>query len=404
MLTACGGKVVVDAPSGQGGAGTTGQGGAGQGGAGQGGSGGTITTGCVSAAACDDQNACTADSCNVGQCGHALVSADDGNACTIDICNPAMGVNHTPLAVDDGNLCTSDGCDPPTGPFHVPLNPDDGNACTVDSCDPAKGVQHLPVSCEDGNLCTLDSCDVAAGCLHGAVSVDDGNACTVDGCDPAQGVSHAPLDCNDGNPCTIDLCNPQSGCLHQAAGALFSEHFDDNSAGWLLEGGWGIGPAKVSTGQLGGFGTDPANDHTTGQLGGGIAGAFIGGNVPPDIVPPAYLTSPVINLAGLAGPVTLEFHRVLNCDYPPFMSSTVEVHDGTKWVTKFAVQTGMMISENTSPGMSTWTKVQYDVSAEAAGNAAFRLRWSYAVLMGGVFTVGSWNIDDVSVISGQVCP
>jgi hypothetical protein len=265
-------------------------------------------------------------------------------------------------------------------------------------------VQHLPVSCDDGNLCTMDFCDPAKGCQHPEISVEDGSVCTIDICDPVKGVSHVPLDCNDNNPCTTDLCNPNTGCYYQAPGVVFTEHFNDNSAGWLLEGGWGIGAATVSSGQFGGFGTDPAADHTSNQVGGGIAGAFIGGNIPPDIVPPAYLTSPVINLAGAAGPVTLEFYRVLNADYPPFMSSTVEVYDGTKWVTKFAVQTGMMISENTSPGMSSWTKVQYDVSAEAAGNAAFRVRWSYAVLMGGVFTVGSWNIDDVTVTTGQMCP
>lgn len=44
---------------------------------------------------------------------------------------------------------------------------------------------------------------------------------------------------------------------------------------------------------------------------------------------------------------------------------------------------------------SAWSQQTYDISAYA--NAALRVRFGHQVTSGGVFTVSSWNVDDVTV-------
>jgi hypothetical protein len=109
----------------------------------------TFQTGfeCNAAAACDDGNPCTADTCVDAKCVHANVAngtacTDDGNACTSDVCTNGAcshGVvsNGTPCT-SDNNPCTNDQC---SGGVcaHPALAegsacPDDGHACTTDTC------------------------------------------------------------------------------------------------------------------------------------------------------------------------------------------------------------------------------------------------------------------------------
>ncbi len=218
---------------------------------------------CVSGSAptIDDDNPCTADSCDPSTgVHHAPVasgtSCSDGNACNGDeACNSSGAcIAGTPPVVDDGNPCTADSCDPATGVQHVavaagtacsdgdacngietcdgggtcaagvPPTVDDGNPCTADSCDPASGVIHTPVaagtSCADADHCNgEETCDGSGTCDAGAPStIDDGNPCTADSCDPATGVVHTPLpagsSCSDGNACNGDE-NLQRECgLH----------------------------------------------------------------------------------------------------------------------------------------------------------------------------------------------
>ncbi|OLD62949.1 MAG: hypothetical protein AUI47_10735 [Acidobacteria bacterium 13_1_40CM_2_68_5] len=179
---------------------------------------------------CDDQNACTSDSCDplTGLCVHAEVSCDDQNLCTTDRCNPGTGqCEHFPVNCDDGNQCTTDRCDPASGAcLHSPVNCDDQNQCTLDSCDPASGqCVHQPLlgqACDDGNACTQgDKCvQTPAGaivCQGSPLSCDDGNLCTLDECDPHTGAClHVPVNCDDGNSCTADACDPATGlCVHR---------------------------------------------------------------------------------------------------------------------------------------------------------------------------------------------
>jgi hypothetical protein len=117
---------------------------------------------------------------------------DDDLACTVDSCGPA-GCTHadTDLLCDDAVLCTDDHC--------------------------IAGVCHniqADEACDDDLVCTVDSCG-AAGCLHVAMDskCNDGVACTTDVCTES-GCQGLPddADCQDSDPCTINACDPLIGC------------------------------------------------------------------------------------------------------------------------------------------------------------------------------------------------
>jgi len=197
--------------------------------------------------ACNDGNACTTvDSCVNGACkGSGAPDCDDANPCTKDSCDPAAGCVHQltegpcddqdvcttgdhcqlggcigsgKLACVDDNPCTADSCDPKAGCKFTPSAGacDDGNACTtVDSCVNGTCKGSGAPDCDDGNPCTKDSCDPAKGCVHapGSGPCNDGNVCTTgDTCDKGTCLGGPALLCNDANPCTDDSCDPAKGC------------------------------------------------------------------------------------------------------------------------------------------------------------------------------------------------
>ena len=106
---------------------------------------------CVLTSDCDDDSACTTDSCVLGSCTHEAVSCDDSDPCTTDSCDPTAGCVTAPRC-------------------------DDGIDCTVDSCvmEGVLSVCHSNASnalCNDGNSSTTDICAVSddgttGGCLH----------------------------------------------------------------------------------------------------------------------------------------------------------------------------------------------------------------------------------------------
>jgi hypothetical protein len=136
---------------------------------------------------CNDNNACTLDTCEgsgtaVGFCRNAAVavgtSCGDGNACNGD------------------ELCNAAG-----------------------QCQPGT-LQPTGTSCRDGDVCNGDeACDGSGTCVPGAPpAVDDHNACTADACDAEAGVSHTPLPdgttCNDTGVCAGGAC--QGGTIRGA--------------------------------------------------------------------------------------------------------------------------------------------------------------------------------------------
>ncbi|MCK6586054.1 MAG: hypothetical protein L6Q76_00565, partial [Polyangiaceae bacterium] len=195
---------------------------------------------------------------------------------------------------------------------------------------------------------------------------------------------------------TTDSCNAATGCVYTPT-AYFDENFANNSKGWTIIAGqgWAIGPLlSMPYTPSSGF-PDPTTDHTP-TADNGVAGVFIGTQTD-TITQHAlyYITSPVINLSA-APTAYLEFWRHLNTDYPPYMDSTVEVFNGSSWVTIFNITSGNAIFD------SAWTKESYDVTAHK--NANFRVRFGWSVTSGGVFDISSWNIDDLRIVANQNCP
>ncbi len=152
---------------------------------------------------CDDANSCTLDNCTPSQgCVHqGLVgtTCDDGSVCTSgEVCvNGAC--KGSEKSCDDNNSCTADSCDLKAGCVHVTkvgTACNDNNACTAnDSCSQKKCVGK-PVSCDDGNSCTEDVCDEASGCkkkILDKVPCDDGSACT------------------EGDVCVSGICKAKEG-------------------------------------------------------------------------------------------------------------------------------------------------------------------------------------------------
>jgi hypothetical protein len=173
---------------------------------------------------CDDGNTCTDDSCDpaTGLCSHDANqdTCEDGDPCTVDdTCLGGACQTGTPVDCDDQNACTDDSCDPESGlcvndPNSLPC--DDGDACTTgDTCAEGWCQPGVPTDCDDRDPCTTDWCDPVGGdCVRefNTDPCDDNDPCTADdaclggACQPG-----APVDCDDGDPCTTEACNPGTG-------------------------------------------------------------------------------------------------------------------------------------------------------------------------------------------------
>jgi len=178
---------------------------------------------------CNDNNACTTDSCNVNTgCVTTPVVCNDNSACTIDFCQPASGCLFLPKDCTEPDPCFSYGCNAQSGCTKTPIFCDRcalGNVtcpkinCKINTCQPATGLcGAVDKNCNDNNVCTNDGCDVNTDqCTNTPISCDDGNACTIDSCDPVQGCKHTPIDlatCDDQSVCTTDSCDPKVGCVN----------------------------------------------------------------------------------------------------------------------------------------------------------------------------------------------
>jgi hypothetical protein len=202
---------------------------------------------CVNNEDCDDENACTADSCSPDPLSGELTclwiadpdaKPDDGLGCTVDSCQGTVAV-HLPdaAACNDSVACTDDSCVPGAigadddGCVHVAVDAtcDDGVACTAESCDPDAGcvVVKDDGACGDGVGCTVDRCDPDGpgagldGCAHDPdhEACDDGASCSDEACDPdgtgadsLTGCVVTPVAsrCDDGASCSADSCDPEA--------------------------------------------------------------------------------------------------------------------------------------------------------------------------------------------------
>jgi Ca2+-binding RTX toxin-like protein len=207
------------------------------------------------------------------------------------------------------------------------------------------------------------------------------------------------LTVNSGTGYIGDSPNTATGTIISEEGftTYFSDDFANNTKGWTLGTEWQIGAATTSTGQV--FGNpDPGTDNTP-TADNGVAGVVIGGNASTALHDFYYLTSPVINTS-TANKLFFEFARWLNSDYTPFMENKVEIFNGSSWVNL------LPNNFNDFPGVqdSAWTPQQFDISAYKS--ASTQIRFGFNVGSTGVYTVSSWNVDDVKIYgdSGSTLP
>lgn len=367
-------------------------------------------------AQCDDLNPCTnAGSCNGGICtlGPIIDCGVYDSQCTVGVCDQVNGCQAVPA--NEGGFC-DDGKNSPCSAGQcqagvcgsVPANQggpcDDGLYCTInETCQNALCAGGAPNPCAPPGGCFIGTCDESIDqCKSvpgndGAVC-DDGNLCTsgttclAGACINGQAANDGMV-CDDGTNCTSgEFCS--GGICGGGAGpeVYFSEDFSDNGAGWTLGTEWQIGAATKSVGGV--FGEDPDSDHTN-TADDGVAGVVIGGNASTNLHAMYWIESPTFDASWASGSIVLGFYRVLNSDYDPFMHNAIEVWNGSTWVEIW--------KSGPSPGINdaAWTFISHDITAYK--NAGMRVRFGFDITSGGVYTIGSWNIDDV-LVAGMACP
>jgi len=163
-----------------------------------------ITIQCQSAADCNDNNACTSDTCNQQNVCINAPNFDANQFC----CNPNNGAL---AALSDGNECTSDMCDAGTGVVTHP-NESLGTACG----DQSNAQCDLPDTCDGAGSCQSNLLPFGAAC--GSPTNTDCNL--ADTCDGAgvclTNIQPANTPCGDPStgPCNNpDTCNGLGNCL-----------------------------------------------------------------------------------------------------------------------------------------------------------------------------------------------
>ena len=276
---------------------------------------------------------------------------------------------------------------------------DFNSACTVGVCTAQKTCESQAANegqgCDDNQACTTgETCQ--AGACAGGVPVDCSNLsdqCNVGQCNPDNGQCEAaPANegnpCNDNNACTSAEKCTAGACVDANGGEVFYEDFADNSAGWGLGNDWQIAATQTSS-CASCPGNDPALDHTaTGDN--GVAGVLIGACTPSTLHDYYCITSPNINTSALSS-AWLTYWRHLHSDYTPYMRNKVEVssNGGGSWTELWG--TGGSPCTNDQ----AWTQQSFNVTAYKS--AQFRVRFCYNVASNGVFSSGSWSLDDVTV-------
>ncbi|MBI5222038.1 MAG: hypothetical protein HY980_00895 [Candidatus Magasanikbacteria bacterium] len=164
---------------------------------------------CIKKSDCDDSNVCTADSCANNVCQHALTSppaccnldteCDDGDVCNgAEKCASHACASGIAPNCDDDNVCTADSCNPATGCVNKAL----AACCNLDS------------ECDDGDVCNGAEKCASHACKHLYDAVNDKDFdCVkdqIDNCPDDYNPDQADVDL-DG---TGDKCDPEKNCTY----------------------------------------------------------------------------------------------------------------------------------------------------------------------------------------------
>ena len=200
----------------------------------QAGAGGCAPTPLQDGTTCSDSNPCTGpDQCLAGECAGPAQQAccqvdldcEDGNACTVDSCEVGSGVctnDPAPMqgqGCEDGKWCTVEDACTAAGSCVGEPRVCQGNECAAGVCDEQASacgeeplVDGTPCT-DDGSGCTDDICKAGA-CAHpnNASACDDGEGCTFnDGCHGGV-CAGTPYDCDDEHACTLRTCLGDGTC------------------------------------------------------------------------------------------------------------------------------------------------------------------------------------------------
>lgn len=272
------------------------------------------------------------------------------------------------------------------------------DACVPDLCPDAGNDSEAAASQESGSEASpweaATVADVGSGDDAESSEGESADVGAGEGASAEAGVD-AGVDADagaDADAGPIVDASPDASC-----GTVYlSESFDGDAGGWSLDDTWSVAPTCDDPPAPQKGNPDPTVDHTTGASG-GVAGAYVCGNNPSGTTSAfRYATSPAVDTSS-ASTLELRFYRWLNSDADGWMSSTVDVYDGSAWVNVYTNPSGAgnIVAD------SAWTLVEYDVTAQK--NAAFRVRFGYEVTDSGVYSMSCWNVDDV-MVSTAACP
>jgi hypothetical protein len=186
-----------------------------------------------------------------------------------------------------------------------------------------------------------------------------------------------------------------SGGVCAGGTVYFYEPFTGGAPQWKLDSTWTATTECASPPTPDKGYPDPTTDHTSGTAGGGVVGAYVCGNNPRATTTTAlYATSPAVDVSA-APTLVLTFYRWLNSDNTMYMTSTVDVFDGSAWQNVYQNPSSALVTDK------AWTKEEYDVSPYE--NAHFRVRFGYSIVSSSVYAMSCWNVDDVT-LSTSSCP
>jgi len=271
-------------------------------------------------------------------------------------------------------------------------NPGGGGACMTGQ--PGVCAQGT-FQCQGGTLVCVSNTPPSAEICDGLDNDCNG---TVDNGNPGGGAA-----CSTGlaAPCANGVVTCTNGALSCGGPVtVYEETFatataGNNWNGWTLGTEWQIGSATASTGHQGGN-PDPSADHSP-SVDNKVAGVVIGGNASVAASHGFYyLTSPIINTSA-AGNYMLDYWRWLNSDWYAWMVNSIEVFNGTSWVTIWSEPHVYVTGAASETILDTaWTNLTYDLSAYK--NASMRVRFGFKTQVDlDSWLMSSWNIDDVVV-------
>jgi|GEM_PF-2009916 len=208
---------------------------------------------------CDDEIACSVDSCvepggcsfDTSKCG----CTKDADCVDLDACNGVETCDLTTLTCKRGtavsctaldDACNTGTCDTKTGackatPKGDGTGCDDANLCTrSDGCVAGKCVGANPVTCSASDQChAVGICDKTTGVCSNPIATDgtgcvDGNACTkTDTCKAGACVGASPVTCSALDQChSAGTCNTATGVC---SNPVRTGSCDDGSACSLVD-------------------------------------------------------------------------------------------------------------------------------------------------------------------------